>query len=62
MNYLEIMLRKKLVNKTIISPYYLANTFLGLYIKKRYKNKIQINHSKFLDILDEKINGNELKL
>ena len=55
MNYLEIMLRKKLVNKTIISPYYLANTFLGLYIKKRYKNKIQINHSKFLDILDKRL-------
>lgn len=55
MNYLEIMLRKKLVNKTIISPYYLANTFLGLYIKKKYKNKIQINHSKFLDILDKRL-------
>ena len=42
MNMLEIIYRSKIPNKILISPYYIANSFLGKYLKAKYPKKIKL--------------------
>tara|TARA_S200000501_G_scaffold204962_2_gene192713 strand:- start:22913 stop:24553 length:1641 start_codon:yes stop_codon:yes gene_type:complete len=55
MNMLEIIYRSKIPNKILISPYYIANSFLGKYLKAKYPKKIKINHLEFLKKLDKRL-------
>jgi hypothetical protein len=69
-NFIEIMHRQDNLNfnnkkKIIISPYFIANSYLALYLKIKYKNRIEINHKKFMDIIkknqmDKSINYEEI--
>lgn len=55
MNILEIIYRSKIKNNILISPYYIANSFLGKYLKAKYPKRININHLEFLKKLDKRL-------
>jgi putative glycosyltransferase (TIGR04372 family) len=55
MNMLEIIYRGKIKNNIIISPYYIANSFLGKYLKVKYPKKVNISHLEFLKKLDKRL-------
>lgn len=55
MNMLEIIYRSKIKNNILISPYYIANSFLGKYLKAKYSKRININHLEFLKKLDNRL-------
>ena len=69
-NFIEILHRQKKLKilgnkKIIISPFFIANSYLALYLKEKFKKKVEINHNKFLKLLidnkmDKSINSEEI--